>query len=430
MKKITNFIIAILAAVGSFIPVGGVYAASNTDSWGPQDRDTFTWAAPSDHVTFNSITDNPEIGDERNFVRIREADTGDHFLDSVDVEPGKTYEVYVYFHNNASASLNASGVGIADNVRLATKLPEKIEAGKIGVVYGTVSSTNAKPTSVWDTAYLKATETVYMRYVWDSATIHSRGNADGEVLNADALFSEEGAKVAFASTNARGDSLWGMVPGCNDYAFYVTYKVTADQPKFGINKEVSAEGANTYNDNISTAPGSTLDFKISYKNMGTTEQKSVTVYDAMPEGMSYVKGTTFVTTTDNPSGTFMSDGLFDGGIIIGDFDPGEEATITYKATVDADKSKFRCGENVIYNDVSVATANGTLSDKARITVVKVCETSSLPETGPAEIIMAVIIVLVICGGGYYFYRSSKMLRKVTKSAEGEDDIVKDGISGE
>ena len=396
-------------------PFAIVGETSALDSWGPQDRATFTWEKPAPYRTFNSITDNPTIGDERNFVRVKEVGVDGPHYDNVDVIPGKEYEVYVYFHNNASASLNDSGKGIADNVRLSTKLPEKLEAGQTGTIYGTITSTNTDPESVWDTAFLKATETVYMRYVPDSAVIHNGGTANGAILDANALFSEEGAKLAYNLANSKGTSMWGMIPGCNEYAGYVTYRLKADKPEFGSFKEVSADGANQFADNISTLPGSVLDFKITYLNSGTTEQKSVTVYDTMPEGMEYVPGTVQLTTKSGT--TALDDELFSDGVIIGDFQPGEEATIIYKAKISADIEKFRCGENTLYNNSEIATANGTITDKARIVITRACE---LPNTGPVEVVMAIIIIASIVGGGYYLYRTKKALKTVENNASGND----------
>ncbi len=396
-------------------PFAIVEETSALDSWGPQDRATFTWEKPAPYRTFNSITDNPTIGDERNFVRVKEVGVDGPHYDNVDVIPGKEYEVYVYFHNNASASLNDSGKGIADNVRLSTKLPEKLEAGQTGTIYGTITSTNTDPESVWDTAFLKATETVYMRYVPDSAVIHNGGTANGAILDANALFSEEGAKLAYNLANSKGTSMWGMIPGCNEYAGYVTYRLKADKPEFGSFKEVSADGANQFADNISTLPGSVLDFKITYLNSGTTEQKSVTVYDTMPEGMEYVPGTVQLTTKSGT--TALDDELFSDGVIIGDFQPGEEATIIYKAKISADIEKFRCGENTLYNNSEIATANGTITDKARIVITRACE---LPNTGPVEVVMAIIIIAGIVGGGYYLYRTKKTLKTVENNASGND----------
>ena len=404
--------IALSAALSPLALVKGTFAL---DSWGPQDRATFTWESPAPYRTFNSITDNPTIGDERNFVRVKEVGVEGPHYDDVDVVPGKEYEVYVYFHNNASASLNESGKGIADNVRLSTKLPEKLEKGQTGTIYGTITSTNTNPESVWDTAFLKATETVYMRYVSDSAVIHNAGTANGAILDANALFSEEGAKLAYNLANNSGVSMWGMIPGCNEYAGYVTYRLKADKPEFGSFKEVSAEGANQFADNINTLPGSILDFKITYINSGTTEQKSVTVYDTMPDGMEFIPGSIQLTTKDGTSA--LDDKLFSDGVVIGDFQSGEQATITYKAKVSADIEKFQCGENTIYNSSDIATANGTITDKTRIIITRACE---LPNTGPVEVIMAIIIVIGICGGGYYLYRTKKTLKTVEGDISGKE----------
>lgn len=404
--------IVLSAALSPLALVKGTFAL---DSWGPQDRATFTWESPAPYRTFNSITDNPTIGDERNFVRVKEVGVEGPHYDDVDVVPGKEYEVYVYFHNNASASLNESGKGIADNVRLSTKLPEKLEEGQTGTIYGTITSTNTNPESVWDTAFLKATETVYMRYVPDSATIHNAGTANGAILDANALFSEEGAKLAYNLANSSGTSMWGMIPGCNEYAGYVTYRLKADKPEFGSFKEVSAEGANQFADNISTLPGSILDFKITYINSGTTEQKSVTVYDTMPDGMEFISGSVQLTTKDGTSA--LDDKLFSDGVVIGDFQSGEQATITYKAKVNDNIEKFRCGENTLYNNSEIATANGTITDKARIVVTRACE---LPNTGPVEIIMAIIIVIGIGSGGYYLYRTKKTLKTVESDVSGKE----------
>ena len=41
------------------------------ETWGPQDRTMFTWDSPASYVTFNSISNNPFIGNETNFVRVK-----------------------------------------------------------------------------------------------------------------------------------------------------------------------------------------------------------------------------------------------------------------------------------------------------------------------------------------------------------------------
>ena len=192
--------------------------------WGPQDRQTFTWSNPADHVCFNSMTDNPEIGDEANFVRVRKAGGHDKFVDNVIVEPGEEYEVNIYYHNNASASLNEGDRrGIAENVRLRMNyIASTLNAGEAAVIRGTISSSNAIPKEVWDTAYLNAKEAVGLRYVPNSAVLHNTGSLGGTVLNDDAVFGKDGGTYLGYSKG-----YWGMIPGCNEFAGYVTFRLKA-----------------------------------------------------------------------------------------------------------------------------------------------------------------------------------------------------------
>lgn len=194
------------------------------ETWGPKDRQTFTWSNPADHVCFNSMTDNPEIGDEANFVRVRKAGGHDKFVDNVIVEPGEEYEVNIYYHNNASASLNEGDRrGIAENVRLRMNyIASTLNAGEAAVIRGTISSSNAIPKEVWDTAYLNAKEAVGLRYVPNSAVLHNTGSLGGTVLNDDAVFGKDGGTYLGYSKG-----YWGMIPGCNEYAGYVTFRLKA-----------------------------------------------------------------------------------------------------------------------------------------------------------------------------------------------------------
>lgn len=194
------------------------------ETWGPQDRQTFTWSNPADHVCFNSMTDNPEIGDEANFVRVRKAGGHDKFTDNVIVEPGEEYEVNIYYHNNASASLNEGDRrGIAENVRLRMNyIASTLNAGEAAVIRGTISSSNAIPKEVWDTAYLNAKEAVGLHYVPNSAVLHNTGSLGGTVLNDDAVFGKDGGTYLGYSKG-----YWGMIPGCNEFAGYVTFRLKA-----------------------------------------------------------------------------------------------------------------------------------------------------------------------------------------------------------
>ena len=400
--------VAVLSLGATFgLMSNNVSAAS--EAWGPQDRKTYTWEAPADHVTFNSITNNPSIGDERNFVRLKKVGTDDKYRDSVDLEVGAEYEVAIWFHNDASASLNESGKGLATNVRLFMDQPNVVKKGQAGEIKGTIHSAEGDPKDVWDTAYVHTNSTVLLRYVANSAKIHNNGSANGSVLNSDALFGEDGAYLAYSTNH------WGVVPGCNEYAGYVTYRFVVDQAGFKISKTVSEENQNDYKEELTVKPGDTLDFKIEYQNTGTINQLSIIGYDHMPKGLTYVSGTSFFKANFNTEGNFVSDKLFDGGINLGDFKPGDSMSLTYKVEVADDKDIFPCGDTKVYNNASIATENGTGYDKVEITVHRDCEPEELPKTGATEIVLATVVVASLGTGTAYYVASRKQLKQLTNS---------------
>ena len=223
-----------IAAAAVIVPAG-LYA------WGP-DRPTYTLENPADHVTFNSITNNAKHGDERNFVQIREAGTGTYGED-VELTPGKEYEVYVFYHNNASTTLNDAEhnyAGIARNSQMRVQMPASVAAGEKARITGFVSADNAQPKTVWDEAYATSTsnEDIALRYVEDSATITNLGATNGSTLSSDLL--KGGVSLGF-------DELNGDLPGCNHYSGYVIFKFKAVQPGFEVTKQVSPAGQNNYN---------------------------------------------------------------------------------------------------------------------------------------------------------------------------------------
>lgn len=423
IKRAVVLPIAGLAISFAAFQFGDASAVVET-SWGPQDRATYTWDGPADHVTFNSITDNPFLGDERNFVRVREAGDENPATDEVTLQVGKEYQVSIYYHNNASASLNPSGKGISRNTFVRAEFPSYLNAGEIGASTAFISASNAEPQTVWDTAYLKAEQPVYLNFVPNSAVLHNNGTTDGTVLSGDELLGNTGVTIGHY------DNMWGMIPGCNEYGGYVTYNIRVDAPAFEVDKKATvADTGEQFTDEIKVIPGDKINFRLHYKNTGTTEQTEVTAHDVLPAGINYIEGTTYASSTRHPEGSKSPEVLFGDGLNLGAMIADEEAWVTYSATVADDMNIFPCGETVVYNAAYFASNAGKNNDKTKITVYRACEQTpgELPNTGPGEVIMAILIILVISGGGYYFYRSQKMLRKVSDSGVESSDIVRDGI---
>lgn len=351
-------------------------------AWGP-DRPTFTMKNPATYVTFNSITDNPKHGDERNFVQIRNVTDNQKFGENTQLVPGKEYEVYVYYHNNASTDLNGKnldGKGVALDTRMKVQMPATVAAGQKARVTGTVSASNAKPASVWDEAYgtNSTNGTVALRYVQNSAKIASTGAINGKSIDLNSLASTNGALLGY-------DKLDGKVPGCMKYTGYVTYRFKVDQPNFEVTKEVSQAKQNDWKDSINAKAGDVVDFRIHYKNTGTMLQQGVRVRDDLPKGLELVEGSArYYSSKTDGAWKQISDpnALTTSGVNFGDFSGnGGALYVALQARV-ADLSELECGKNTLTNRAVVTTDNGTKHDSAKVVVDKLCE--EIPEQPKPE----------------------------------------------
>lgn len=401
--KRTAALVAMIAAA-IIIPAGLL-------AWGPE-RPTYTYANPADHVTFNSITDNPNVGDERNFVRIKEDSNTTTYGDSVTLEPGKVYQVMVYYHNNAASNLNADGTGTAQNTTLKMEIPGVVKAGVKAAFTGKISASNANPGTVWDEAYgTNATNAdIALRYVENSATVTSNGAVNGAKLP-DSLFTD-GTYLGY-------DSLNGVLPGCNEFAGYVTFKIRVDQPNFTLQKQVSVDGGKTWvDDSAKTEPGSTIQYRIVYQNTGTSQQDNVSLRDILPEGVTYVEGSSLIanSTTD---GKYKStvDGITTTGYNAGSYQPQGNVYFKFSAVVDDNDKLPECGENTLVNTAKATTSGGAKEDTADVVVTKTCEDtppvtpvtpttpqtpSELPTTGAGSTVAAVVgLGALVTSAGYY-----------------------------
>lgn len=406
-------------ALAVLMPVAG-YA------WGPE-RDTFTIEVPATYPTFNSITNNPSIGDERNFVRV--AEVGGKFLDEVKIVPGKEYEVYIAYHNNAASNYNLleGAPGMATYVRISSQLPSTVSASKKGKVSAILSSANATPKEVWDEAYFTTDSAadVKLKYVPDSATIYNNGQLNGKKLAGDLLFSEDGIYIGVNELN-------GYIPGCFEYSGHIIYRVRAEQAASKVTKSASLDGVNFFKV-VNPKPGDTVTYRIEFENTGSTDLTNVTFRDKLPKGVTLIEGTTILVNNANPNGVTMADTIGLNGFNTGLYGEGAKAVLTYKVKVDEDIVKDGvCGTNSFINTIIVDHDSGELKDTSTVQVERTCTENEdpgtppeLPTTGPGEIALAVVAGVCVMVGIYYWYRSQKELNALQKTAAGKDVKDKD-----
>ena len=370
MKKLINFIKNHSIISGSIL-VAAV-APALVWAWGPS-RPSFTIEKPADYITFNSITNNPVIGgDEKDFVGIREVGSNAKWTNNMKVQNGKEYYVRMYVHNNAASNLNL----VAENV--VAKLNVPTTTAKNVTVQGQISASNAKPNTVWDDATFSSDNDFNLAYISGSALFENNGM--GTTKLPDSIVNNTGAKLGY-------DKLDGKIPGCFQYAGYVTVKVKAqvNQPQEKTDIDLAktvrnkTNGEKTWTETVSAKGGDTVQFQIHAKNTGSAGIQNLVIRDILPKGLNYVAGSTKLYNTSNPKGLKVSDNVIqNSGINIGSYQPNGDAYVRFDATVSAENSLPVCGENTLTNIAQASDQKIVKNDTASVKVTKKCETPKNP----------------------------------------------------
>ena len=361
MRTISTRTYAVTAmAIAAVVVPAGLLA------WGP-DRATFTIAHPATYNTFNSITDNPNIGDERNFVGIRENNTNGLWQDNQTVQPGKEYVVRMYVHNNASANLGLVAQNVTASFNLPTTTAKSIQ------VQGFLRSSNANPPEVYDHANFTANENFNLAVVPGSIKYYNNANGNGFTIP-ESVFTNSGAKLGY-------DKMDGNIPGCFQYAGYLTFIVkpqfATPASDFTMQKRVKVAGSNdAWSENVTVAPGTKVTYRLDFANTGTSKLSNVTLKDTLPKNVSLVPGTVKIYNATSPNGAMVAGGdslTTATGLNIGAYTGGgSNAVIMFDAMV-AKEADLVCGVNKLHN-IASATPEGQnpKEDGADVTVKKDC----------------------------------------------------------
>ena len=217
------------------------------------------------------------------------------------------------------------------------------------------------------------------------------------------------------------------MPGCYQYAGYVTFKIKPVFENTSIIKQVRKQGEKEWKKAIDAKVGDTVEYRIHYKNLNDSRVENVVINDSLPTNMEYVKGSSRLIRSDIPKGaTFNEDKLIANGVNIGNYAVRGDGYVRFFAKV-VDKN-LACGNNRLINWAK-ASANGfAIQDNADVYVNKVCEETpkptpkptptpeptptpkELPKTGPETVITGVVgLGAIITSAGYYI-ASRKQLR--------------------
>ena len=363
-------------------------------------------------IVLNSISDST-IGDEKNFVGAR-LDNGNHGASNVwngneiTAENGKTYIVRLYVHNNNPKGTDA----VATGVTTSFVIPET--TGKSVEVNGVINSTNATPSKYWDNVVFKSNSNFHLEYVNGSALLENNGiGANGGVKLSDEIISK-GVKIGY-------DKLDGNIPGCYQYASYVTVKVKAVFDDSIVEKQVSKTGeSGTWTESINANIGDTVYYRIHYKNTSGNTVDSVAIKDVLPTNMEYVKGSAVLYNATNPNGIARDDTVNTKGVYVGGYADNGDAYLVFAAKI-VDVN-LACGQNKLVNWGQVTVNGKVTQDSADVIVAKTCAENTpeepvepstpevLPKTGPASVVVTALgLGSVVTAAGYYI-ASRKALR--------------------
>ena len=408
-------------------------------AWGDSDGGRPTYSLQEinegilgDKITFNSISIKDTdydwylenkgeeipahtITEEVNYVGARVAGQDFDYWqgNEIEVQNGETYVIRLYAHNNNPGGYDA----VAEDTKVSFEIPQ--ETGTNVRVNGYISSSNASPTGYVDYVDFKSDQAFHLEYVYGSALLENNGiGANGGVQLSDDIVNSVSGGVLIGY-----DALDGKVPGCYQYANYVTIQVKAVyDTEFTLEKQVRLKDGEdkTWQDSLNVQVGDLVEYEIAYQNTSEVSQANVIIRDVLPANLEYVPGSTILYNSTYPDGLVGdTDEIVNNGVNIGTYSAGANAFIRFTAKV-VDEN-LACGSNTLVN-WGRATVNETvLQDHAEVVLNKVCEEptpeepeenlpTELPNTGPEAIAGTVVALGSLGTAAGYYIASRRHLR--------------------
>ena len=330
-----------------------------------------------DKITFNSITDDKSVGNERNFVSALSTDADIHDCwkgNDITVTDGGKYYVRLYVHNNSPYGV----AGMATGTKVAISGIGQSTTNKDGKqeveVNGFIYSDNATPKQYWDYVRFNSDTPFHLEYMYGSAVLFNNDIGSGEngcPLPDDIVtksHSENGTLIGF-------DALDGNVPGCYEYSNYITICVKAVYDyDVTLQTQVRKVGEKEWSDSVNAGIGDQVEFQIEYNNTGTETQTNVMIRDVLPGNLKYVANTTKLYNMSYPNwATLSPDGdIVTRGVNIGSYlgsedgQNGGNAFIRFTAeVVDTD---LEDGRNMLVNWGRLSVGS-TIQEKYAVVIV-------------------------------------------------------------
>lgn len=350
-------------------------------------------------IIFNTISDST-IGSEKNFVAARECilledgswegATKDTVWkgNDITVEDGKYYIIRLYVHNNNPNGQDA----VAEDTHVSFSIPNEYdEENKRIQVNGFIDSSNAVPNEYWDYVNFNSDIPFHLDFINNSGLLENNGIGLGGLILSDDVVKAKSGGVLIGY-----DALDGRIPGCYQYANYVTVKVRAVfDYEYTVEQKVRpADSNDDWRDTIEAKVGDKVEFRIEYKNTSNKSQTGVAIKDILPVNLKYVAGSTILKNTNHPNDAkIIQDSLVENGIRIGDYSPDANAYIYFQAeVVDED---LEVGVNTLTNWSQAGVGQKTIQDYASVILYKNAAWFPIVTTALLVLIFFCLTVIVI-----------------------------------
>lgn len=272
----------------------------------------------------------------------------DIFSTTVNVEPGDQVAFKVYIHNTVEDT-------VANSTRVIAFIDDGYSTSHTGTA--TISASNAA--SVMGAATVTSSQPVALEYV-ENTTKKWWFTGDN---------SENVHWLSMPNTILTSGIDIGDVQGCFEYVQYVTYTFNvlaepSNPANLTLEKTVSTTKSN-FTEEISVERDDTVWFNLQVANTGDEAAQNVVVRDVLPEGLTYVNGSTEV-QRDQLVDNNVGDGIVTAAGLSIDQILGNNTTVNvrFQASVDNDAS------DGVKTNTGYAKATGIseISDTARVNV--------------------------------------------------------------
>ena len=415
-KKQSAFLLTVLLTVALFMPMPAYAWGDNIGGRDIYSLQEVNEGALGDTIAFNSISiqgadytwykeatgeDLPSgiITEEVNFAGARMVGENQGARNvwngnEIKAVDGEFYYIRLYAHNN-----NPGGYGaVAKDTKVSFNIPQE-SAASIRV-NGYLTSSNAYPSEYVDYVDFVAEQPFHLEYVYGSALLENNGiGADGGIQLSDDIAASESGGVLIGY-----DELDGRVPGCYQYANYITImvKVVYDY-SFALDTQVRLAGSadEPWQKEGAAEVGDTIEFQLTYENTDNFTQEDVVIRSVLPDNLEYVAGSTVLYNVNYPNGLVSdTDAVVDNGINIGAYTAGSNAFVRFTAKVVDEELAW--GSNTLVN-WSRASVGETLQQDAASVIVQ--------NNAPFHILIVIFLGIAILSGSAFIILRIKIHKK-------------------